>query len=60
MKLFASIYIGTYETTLKVFEVNKQKGTKTIDVQKIQSDIIKDILNKGMILPDTVDKLCRI
>ncbi|PHU40035.1 phosphatase [Pseudobutyrivibrio ruminis] len=60
MKLFASIYIGTYETTLKVFEVVKQKGAKTIDVQKIQSDIIKDILSKGMILPETVDKLCRI
>ena len=60
MKLFASIYIGTYETTLKVFEVVKQKGAKTIDVQKIQSDFIKDILSKGMILPETVDKLCRI
>ncbi|WP_406544937.1 phosphatase [Pseudobutyrivibrio sp.] len=60
MKLFASIYIGTYETTLKVFEVVKQKGAKTIDVQKIQSDIIKDILSKGIILPETVDKLCRI
>lgn len=60
MKLFASIYIGTYETTLKVFEVVKQKGAKTIDVQKIQSDIIKDILSKGMILTETVDKLCRI
>lgn len=60
MKLFASIYIGTYETTLKVFEVVKQKGARTIDVQKIQSDIIKDILSKGMILPETVDKLCRI
>ena len=40
--------------------VVKQKGAKTIDVQKIQSDIIKDILSKGMILPETVDKLCRI
>lgn len=60
MKLFASIYIGTYETTLKVFEVNKQKGIKTIDTMKIQSDIIKDILRKGIILPETVDKICRI
>ncbi len=60
MKLFASIYIGTYETTLKVFEINKQKGIKTIDTMKIQSDIIKDILSKGSILPETVDKICRI
>ncbi len=59
MKLFASIYIGTYETTLKVFEISKQKGLKSIDTMKIQSDIIKDVLTKGVILPDTVDKLCR-
>ncbi len=60
MKLFASIYIGSYETTMKVFEINKQKGIKTIDTIKIQSDIIKDILGEGRIMPETVDKLCHI
>ncbi|MCR4831632.1 MAG: HD domain-containing protein [Pseudobutyrivibrio sp.] len=60
MKLFASIYIGTYETTMKVFEIGKQKGIKTIDTLKIQSDVIKDVLSYGRILPDTVSKLCRI
>ena len=59
MKVFASIYIGSYETTMKVFEVNKQKGIKTIDTLKLQSDIIKDVLNHGRILPDTIAKLCR-
>ncbi len=60
MKLFASIYIGTYETTLKVFEIGKQqKKIKTIDTIKAQSDVIKDVLNHGRILPETTDKLCR-
>lgn len=60
MKLFASIYIGSYETTMKVFEINRQKGIKTIDTLKIRCDIVKDVLEYGRIMPDTVVKLCRI
>jgi exopolyphosphatase/guanosine-5'-triphosphate,3'-diphosphate pyrophosphatase len=60
MKLFSSIYIGSYETTMKVFEISKQKGIKTIDTLKISSDIIKDILSVGRIMPETCDKLCRV
>ncbi len=60
MKLFASIYIGSYETTMKVFEIGKLKGIKTIDTLKIQTDIIRDVLNKGQIMPETVSKLCRV
>ncbi len=60
MKLFASIYIGSYETTMKVFEIGKQKGIKTIDTLKMQTDIIRDVLNKAIILPETVDKLCHV
>ncbi len=60
MKLFASIYIGSYETTMKVFEISKQKGIKTIDTLKIPSDIIRDVLEHGRILPQTTDKLCHV
>ena len=60
MKIFASIYVGSYETTMKVFEINRQKGIKTIDSLKIQTDVIKDVLNTGRILPETVSKLCRV
>lgn len=60
MKLFASIYIGSYETTMKVFEISKQKGIKTVDTLKIPSDIIRDVLEHGRILPQTTDKLCRV
>lgn len=60
MKLFASIYIGSYETTMKVFEISKQKGIKTVDTLKIPSDIIRDVLEHGRILSQTTDKLCRV
>lgn len=60
MKLFASIYIGSYETTMKVFEIGRQKGIKTIETLKIRSDVIKDVLNRGSILPETTAKLCRV
>ncbi len=60
MKLFASIYIGSYETTLKIFEIGRQRGVKTIETQKIQSDIIRDVINHGSIMPETTSKLCRV
>ena len=61
MKLFASIYVGSYEITTKIFEIGKQqKRIKTIDTIKAQSDIIKDVLGHGCIMPETVDKLCRV
>ena len=60
MKLFASIYVGSYETTMKVFEINKQKKIKTIETIKAPSDVIKDVLNTGSILPETTDKLCKV
>jgi exopolyphosphatase/guanosine-5'-triphosphate,3'-diphosphate pyrophosphatase len=60
MKLFASIYIGSYETTMKIFEIGKQKGIKTIETLKIQSDVIKDVLREGSITSETTSKLCRV
>ena len=61
MKLFASIYIGSYETTMKVFEIGKQqKRIKTIDTIKAPSDVVKDVLRYGSIMPETTDKLCKV
>lgn len=60
MKLFASIYIGSYETTMRVYEINKEKGLKEIDCLKMQSDIIKDVLRLGSISQETIDRLCRV
>ena len=60
MNLFASIYIGSYDTTMKIFEIGKQKGIKTIETLKIQSDVIKDVLREGSITSETTSKLCRV
>ena len=60
MKLFASIYIGTYEVTMKVFEIHKDKPFYEIDCMKMQTDIIRDVLEKGAISFNSTDRLCRI
>lgn len=60
MKLFASIYIGSYEITMKVFEISKSKGLKEIDCLKMQTDIIKDVIAGESISFGTTDKICRI
>ena len=60
MKLFASIYIGSYETTMRVYEIGKIKRLKEIDCLKMPSDIIKDVMNTGRISFDCTDKLCRV
>ena len=60
MKLFASIYIGSYETTMKIYEVGKTSGLHEIDCMKMQSDIIKDIITHKSISFETIDKLCKV
>ena len=57
MKLFASIYIGSYEIILKVFEVSKNKGVKEIDCLRTWCDISKDITSSGSISNETMGKL---
>ena len=60
MKVFASIYIGSYEISMKVFEVYKEKGLREIDCLKMQTDLIREVLSKGKISFDSTEKLCRI
>lgn len=60
MKLFASIYIGSYEIILKVFEVSKTKQVKEIDCLRTWCDISKDISATGSISTETLNKLLGI
>ncbi len=60
LKLFASIYVGSYEVTMKVFEVSKQKGIKEIDCLKTQTDIISDIMRYKYISKETTTSLCAV
>ena len=60
MKLFASIYIGSYEVTMKIFEIGQENSLKEIDCLKMQLDISMDMLHKGEVLQSTMDRLCKV
>lgn len=60
MRLFASIYIGSYEIILKIFQVNKSKNMKELDCLKAKTGIAKDIYNDGKISFETTDHLCGV
>lgn len=60
MKIFASVYIGSYEVTMRVYEVNRSWGLNQIDCLKMPVDIIRDVLNVGKISPETTNRLCKI
>lgn len=60
MKLFASVYIGSYEIILKIFQVNKAKTMKEIDCLKAKSGIAKDIYQEGSISFETTEHLCSV
>ena len=60
MKVFASIYIGSYEIILKVFEVSKNKQVKEIDCLRTWCDISKDISETGSIQNATLNRLLGI
>lgn len=60
MKKFASIYIGTYEVTLKIYQVTREKALKHIDTLQQGTDIASDIDHYGKITFETENTLCEI
>ncbi len=60
MKTFASIYIGSYEVIMKIFEITKGKPLREIDCLKTQTQLVSDLYEKGSVSFDTTDKLCRV
>lgn len=56
---FASIYIGTYEISMRVYEIKTDsQKLKEIDYLRTHTDLAMDIYNKGKITFDTLDKIC--
>lgn len=60
MRLFASIYIGSYEVILKVFEGSRAKGMKEIDCLKAQTDLAQDIYTRGRVSFETTDRSVQV
>lgn len=60
MKVFASIYIGSYQIVMKVFEISRDKGATEIDCQRINSEMLHDVKRTGAVGLDTLNQVCRI
>ena len=43
MKLYASIYIGSYEMILKVFQITQKKRLKELDCLRTPIDTAQDV-----------------
>lgn len=60
MKVFGSIYVGSYEVILKVFEISTEKKLKEIDELRASISIISDISATGSVSLKITDRLCNI
>lgn len=60
MKTFASIYIGSYEISLKIFELSAKKPIKKIEHIRSRIDLGKDSFIQGTLDYKMVDKMCEI
>lgn len=57
---FAAIYIGSYEVSLKVFEISQKQGLREIDAVRSRIEIGRDTYFKGNIGYEMVEALCNI
>lgn len=60
VKTFAAIYIGSYEVSLKVFEMSQRKQLRKIDHIRSRVELGKDAYTKGVIGYELVEELCQI
>ena len=57
---FAAIYIGSYEVSLKVFEIIPKKKIKEIDHVRSRLELGRDAYSKGSIGYELVESLCDV
>lgn len=60
MTTFASIYIGSYEVSLKIFEMSARKQIREIDHVRARLEIGKDSYQKGYIGYELMEELSEI
>lgn len=60
IKTFAAIYIGSYEVSLKVFEMSPKKQLRKIDYVRSRVELGKDAYTRGVIGYEMVEELCLI
>ncbi len=59
MKTFATIYVGSYAISLKVFEITKGKRLKRIDHVRAHLEVIEDIYKNGRITPEVLHRMIK-
>ncbi len=59
-KVFAAIYIGSYELSLKIYEFNSKKKMREIDHVRSRIDLGRDIYNTGAVGYESVEQLCNL
>ena len=60
IKTFASIYIGSFEVSMKIFELSSKKSIRTIDNVDARLDLGKDSFVNRNLGYEIVDQLCDI
>ncbi|MBP3475464.1 MAG: HD domain-containing protein [Lachnospiraceae bacterium] len=60
MKTFAAIDVGSYELSMKIFEISSKSGIREIDHIRQRIDLGTDTYTTGKISYGRVDELCRI
>lgn len=57
---FAAIYIGSYEVSLKIFEISPKKKIRNIDYIRSRIELGRDAYTKRIIGYELVEELCSI
>lgn len=57
---FAAIYVGSYEVSLKVFEISGKKNIRTIDYIRSRVELGKDAFHGQPIGYELVDEICDV
>jgi exopolyphosphatase/guanosine-5'-triphosphate,3'-diphosphate pyrophosphatase len=60
MKLYASIYIGSYEVVMKLFQTKKYEKPKELNCMRHAVRVIYDIFDNGEVSLQTTEEICRI
>lgn len=60
MKTFAAIYIGSYEISMKIFEISAKKRLHVIDHIRHRMELGKDVYANGYVGYEMADELCRV
>lgn len=59
MKVFASIYVGSYAVSLKVFEISKNKRLKQIDYVRAHIELLEDIYRNGKVSAPVLSEIIK-